>query len=136
MLLVRRSAPVASDGHVWTGRWGPAMSVTNGMARLYSLRRRHAEHRYQDAEHRQHSARRQRQVQPVMQAGFGRVDHDVGHRADIAGRVVQRVVDVAPADLQPGPARRPDEKSRNTQCGKGFATRAGRRQRQQARRSR
>ena len=39
MLLVRRSAPVASDGHVWTGRWGPAMSVTNGMARLYSLRR-------------------------------------------------------------------------------------------------
>jgi hypothetical protein len=33
-VLVRRTTPTASGGHVWTGRCGPAMSVTNGMARL------------------------------------------------------------------------------------------------------
>jgi hypothetical protein len=34
MVLVRRSAPVTGGGHVRTGRCGPWMSVTNGMARL------------------------------------------------------------------------------------------------------
>ena len=71
MLLVRRSAPVARDGHVWTGRWGPAMSVTNGMARLLFAAAQHAEHRYQDTEYRKHSARGQGQVEPLMQAAFG-----------------------------------------------------------------
>ena len=40
IVLVRRSVPVTSGGHVWTGRCGPWMSVTNGMERLYSLLRR------------------------------------------------------------------------------------------------
>ena len=100
MVLVRRSAPVASGGHVWTGRCGPAMSVTNGMARLYSLRR--------STPSIETITPNTTSTPPAASVRFSQwcrlasaCDHHVGHRADVAGRVVQCVVDVAPPTSSP-----------------------------------
>ena len=79
------------------------------------------DHRDDDADNHQRAARRQRQVQPVVQAAFGVADHHVTDGADVVGGLVQRVVDVTATDLDRRPAAAAHKQCRNTQRSKGFA---------------
>ena len=47
--------------------------------------------------------------QPLMQAAFGAIDHHLGYLTNIGAGAVQRVVDIPPSHLQPGPAGGTDE---------------------------
>jgi hypothetical protein len=83
-----------------------------------------AEHGRDNAEQHQHAARGQAQVKPVVQAALGLADQDVGDPADIAGGVVQRVVDAATAHFDGNPTGGADEQRGDPEAGQRPATAA------------
>ena len=55
----------------------------------------------------------QSQVEPLVQAGLGLADHDVGDPANIAGGAIERIVDTAATDLDARPSGGADQQRRD-----------------------
>ena len=96
-----------------------------------------AEHRDHDAEHHQHAARRQRQVQPLVQAAdrpWPTMTSATCRMSPVVRSSASLIL--APPHLHGRPTRRADQQCRNTQRGKRFTARSWQQRRSAGRRRR